>query len=424
MNGMKKLANYSKLGASYYKRNGARLTVGRLFLGVGTHLSSPKNAGGLRGRRNASLVKFEDAAVADWTVDPQWKQEPRSVGDGPFTTAWIMSPPGEHSGGHQNIFRFLSFLEQAGHTVKIFLYSSNPLPINIKGIQKILRASVAYPQLNASIEVYSPSAGVGEEVDAIFSTGWETAYPSYLDRSNARRYYFVQDFEPSFYSVGSESVLAENTYRFGFEAFTAGRWLAKKLSTDYGMKTHPFDFAADFSLYKRTNEQRRSDVFFYARPVTARRGFELGVMTLAEVKRLRPLTTIHMAGWRLGGWDVPFDFIDHGAMSISDLSPLYNKCAAALVMSLTNMSLLPLELLSCGTIPVVNDAENNRLVSDNPHIAYTPLSPKALAHRIVEILDDSQQIEKSCEAASSVSDFSWDDAGAQFVAAFEEAMRG
>ncbi|MDK6419994.1 glycosyltransferase family 1 protein, partial [Actinotignum timonense] len=84
--------------------------------------------------------------------------------------------------------------------------------------------------------------GVGEEVDAIFSTGWETAYPSYLDRSNARRYYFVQDFEPSFYSVGSESVLAENTYRFGFEAFTAGRWLAKKLSTDYGMKTHPFDF--------------------------------------------------------------------------------------------------------------------------------------------------------------------------------------
>ena len=134
------------------------------------------------------------------------------------------------------------------------------------------------------------------------------------------------------------------------------------------MTTHPFDFAAEMTLYKRTNDSRRKDVFFYARPVTMRRGFELGCMVLADVKKRRPDIRIHMAGWDVSEWKVPFEYVNHGAMSLEELSPLYNKCAVALVMSLTNLSLLPLELASCGTIPVVNDAPNNRLVSDNPCI--------------------------------------------------------
>ena len=216
--------------------------------------------------------------------------------------------------------------------------------------------------------------------------------------------------------------LAENTYRFGFEAFTAGRWLAKKLHDEYGLRTHPFDFASDLSLYQRTNDQRRKDIFFYARPVTMRRGFELGCMVLADVKKRRPDIRIHMAGWDVSDWKVPFDYVNHGAMKLEELSPLYNRCAAALVMSLTNLSLLPLELLSCGTIPVVNDAPNNRLVADNPNIDYVPLSPGALAAELIRIVDANDQVEASRRAAASVESLSWADSGRRFVADFEEAM--
>ncbi|WP_026459328.1 glycosyltransferase [Schaalia vaccimaxillae] len=422
------VGSYARRGTAYYKKNGARLTAARFFLGLGSRLSQPRpttpTSGATRRRPLHMLVSFDDAAAVDWTRMPPWLEHPRVLGDGPYSTAWIMSPPGKSSGGHQNIFRFLSFLEGVGHRVKIFLYSSDPVPIDLEALREMLATSVAYPDLKASIEIYRPEIGVGPDVDALFATGWETAYPVYLDPSNAKRCYFVQDFEPFFYPVGSENRLAENSYRFGFEGFTAGRWLAKKLSDEYSMTTYPFDFATDLALYKRSNDARRDDVFFYARPVTTRRGFELGIMALAEVKRMRPQTTIHMAGWNVADWDIPFDYVNHGAMSIDELSPLYNQCAAALVMSLTNMSLLPLELLACGTIPVINDAPNNRLVSDNPNIAYTPLSPGALARSIIDVLDDPDQVERSRTAAQSVHNLSWQKSGHQFINAFEEAMRG
>ena len=409
-------------GTSYLRRNGVRMTTARLLQGMGNQIANSGKGKGKGKIPLGMLVKFSDAAALDWASEPHWRTNPRTVGEGPYTTAWIMSPPGESSGGHQNIFRFLSYLEAAGHRVKIFLYWSQKIPVDADRVREMIERSSAYPTLKASYALYDPAVGVGEDVDAIFATGWETAYPAYLDRSRARRYYFVQDFEPSSYPVGSENQLAENTYRFGFEAFTAGRWLAKKLHDEYGMRTHPFDFASDLSLYQRTNDQRRKDIFFYARPVTMRRGFELGCMVLADVKKRRPDIRIHMAGWDVSDWKVPFDYVNHGAMKLEELSPLYNRCAAALVMSLTNLSLLPLELLSCGTIPVVNDAPNNRLVADNPNIDYVPLSPGALAAELIRIVDADDQVEASRRAAASVESLSWADSGRRFVADFEEAM--
>ena len=409
-------------GASYLKRHGGRMTAARLLQGLGNQIANSGKGKGKGQYPLGMLVKFADAAALDWVSEPDWKKDPRPVGEGPYVTAWIMSPPGESSGGHQNIFRFLSYLEAAGHRVKIFLYWSQSIPVDADRVRDMIDRSSNYPNLKATYALYDPAVGVGDEVDAIFATGWETAYPAYLDRSRARRFYFVQDFEPSFYPVGSENQLAENTYRFGFEAFTAGKWLATKLRDEYGMTTHPFDFAADMTLYKRTNDERRKDVFFYARPVTMRRGFELGCMVLADVKKRRPDIRIHMAGWDVSEWKVPFEYVNHGAMSLEELSPLYNKCAVALVMSLTNLSLLPLELASCGTIPVVNDAPNNRLVSDNPCIDYVPLSPGAMATEIIRLVDAPDQVERSREAAASATTLSWEDSGRQFVSDFEGAM--
>ena len=74
-----------------------------------------------------------------------------------------------------------------------------------------------------------------EDIDVLFATGWETAYPVFNMKNPAHKMYFVQDFEPLFYGMGSKAVLAENTYRFGFYGITAGCWLTKKVG-EYGMK--------------------------------------------------------------------------------------------------------------------------------------------------------------------------------------------
>lgn len=370
-------------------------------------------------RDRPSLVFHDDASLVDWRTP---KPGTAIVVDRPLRTAWIMSPPGANSGGHQNIFRFLKVLEDAGHEVRIYLYST--FDTHTPGeVRSLIAGSSSYPTLAASIEKY-PEAGIAADVDAIFATSWETAYCAFRDRSTARRFYFVQDFEPLFYPTSSESVLAENTYRFGFYGITAGHWLETKLANDYGMRTSSFDFGSDPGAYHLHDGAARDSVFFYARPETPRRGFELGVYALEHFARAHPKVPIITAGQSLRHLKLPFPIEDRGNVQVGDLGALYNRCVAALVLSLSNLSLLPLELLSCGTVPVVNTGENNELVSSNPFIEYAPPIPIALAERLGELIARPDRDEYARRAAQSVALSSWAASGEQFLAGVERGMRG
>lgn len=368
-----------------------------------------------------SLVGYEEARTVDWSTPHPAVAHPVELPDGPLTVAWVMSPPGEGSGGHQNIFRFIRYLEGAGHTCRVYLHDMQRAYTDAQVAGRL--TSPSYTKVDATVEAYPPG-GVPDDVDVIIATGWETTYPSFLDTSRARRLYFVQDFEPLFYPTGTETVLAENTYRFGFAGITAGHWLASKLSTEYGMTAHAYQFGADPENYSFSNAGPRNEIFFYARPGTTRRGFELGIMALDTFARERPDYTINLAGSDVSRYDIPFRYKNLGSLPVTELNALYNRCAAGLVLSLTNMSLLPLELLAAGVIPVVNDAPNNTMVSSNPFIDYAPASPRALADHLIATVDRADLPEYARRAAASVGTNGWDESGRQFVAAFDKVIRG
>lgn len=370
------------------------------------------------------LVATEDAARVDWTSPPSNLRDPVVVKEGPIEIAWIMSPPGKESGGHQNLFRFIDIAEQAGHRCSIYFYDPLHGPVSIADVRAMLRSTEAYPDVKARFSMYDKKRGVAPGTQAIFATGWETAYPAYLDNSRARRFYFVQDFEPSFYAVGSEAMLAENTYRFGFHGITAGGWLSDKLNREYGMTTDHFDFAVDKTRYRVTNTGPRKEIFFYARPVTPRRAFEFGLIALRDFAELMPDVRINLAGWDVSNWEIPFRYRNLASLELSELNDVYNRCAAGLVLSLTNMSLLPLELISSGVTPVVNEGPNNRMVSENPYIEFVPASPMAIARKLVEIMERPDGVERSLAMSASVAEVDWSASGRQFVSAFERAMRG
>lgn len=412
--GPRVIARKTRTAFLMIKNNGIGATFGYARSKVG-QVTGPQRA--------RLLVDIEDAAAVDWTQLPERIADPIVVADRPTRVAWIMSPPGRESGGHQNLFRFIRFAELAGHSCDIYLYNAGAA-VDVQVVRDMLASSEAYPQLSGDIRVWDRNAGVAEGTEAIFATGWETAYPAFLDSSRARRFYFVQDYEPVFYPLGSEALLAENTYRFGFHGMTAGGWLAEKLRADFGMRTDHFDFSVDRSHYRYENTERRNEIFFYARPVTPRRAFEFGLIALADFARLRPDVKINLAGWDVSNWEIPFEYENLSSLQLSELNAVYNRCAAGLVLSLSNMSLLPLELLASGVIPVVNDGPNNRMVSDNPHIAYVPASPLAIASKLVEVVDRPDAPEYAKIASESVRDTTWEDSGAAFVQAFERAMRG
>ena len=308
---------------------------------------------------------------------------PRRIAhDGKLVLNWLISNVGYERGGLTGVLRMAVALEQRGHTCRIYLTHSSHSRLTVREQAGLLRAD--FPQLRAEVLA---DARAQRPAHACIATAWQTAYVAFNHGAGANRFYFVQDLEPMFFPAGSAAELARNTYRMNLYGLTLGPWLAATLRSDFGMPCSHFDFAADLDQYARVNRGPRSGIVFYARPGTARRGFELGVLALRAFHARRPEQPIHLIGGSVRGWQLGFPCVEHGHLSHTELAALYNRCATGLVLSFTNPSFLVLELLAAGCTPVVNDAPHVRMSLGSEGIAYARPSPAELAAALSSAVD-------------------------------------
>ncbi|MFW5450515.1 MAG: glycosyltransferase family 4 protein [Methylophagaceae bacterium] len=299
---------------------------------------------------------------------------------------WVIPDFNIGSGGHLNIFRVVKGLEDKGFICRI----------NIDGITHFSNGHEARKCIRKHFFQIEAEVSIGRQAllpaAATFATSWITAYTVRDFQASGKKYYFVQDFEPFFYALGSEYVFAEETYRFGFKAITAGNWLANKLVKKYGMEAIPFDFSYDRGLYKphARREPNRKRVFYYARPVTSRRAFELGILTLAKVHEKNPEIEFILAGWDVSSYEIPFPHLNAGVCSLEALPDLYSQCDVALIISLTNLSLLPLEIMACGCAVVSNTGNNVEWMLNESNTKLVEPSPAALSGAIVHLIENPQ----------------------------------
>ena len=346
-------------------------------------------------------VRPADVRAADLELPTAWPSSTAPAG-GPYTVNWVTTPPSAGSGGHTTMFRLISHLTAQGHRCRIYLYDvyGGDLAYN----EAMLRDG--YPNIHC--EVHDALDGMAD-ADAVFATSWPTAYVAFNDRCAGKRFYLVQDFEPFFYPKGTRSALAENTYRMGFHAVTAGRWLAELLARDYGMATDSFDFGCDADHYSLVDGSTRNGIVFYARRDAPRRAFELGILALELFAAMRPDIEIHCFGEKVGA--LPFAFVDHGLVAPGELNAIYNRCFAGLCLSMTNVSLVPHEMLAAGCVPVVNDADHNRIVLANDNVEYAAATPHALAAALRSVVERPGFDDVARTCAASVQSASWERAG-------------
>ena len=366
----------------------------------------------------------QDVIAVDWTIRRKFSAQPLVSKSGRPQLAWVISPPGVSSGGHQNAYRFIKYLEDAGYDITLFIYSAVKYPkISIEGIKSMVTGNGGYPKLKAEYRLYDPETGITGDFDGIVASDWPTAYAAWRYVRDVPRLYWVQDFEPFFFPAGPDYVVAENSYRLGYQGIACGPWLAGKVTEAGGMPCAFYDYQVDSAHYTRTNDARRDEVFFYARPTTPRRGTEFGLLVLEEVHRRRPDIVINIAGWDMSNAGLNFPFINHGTLDVSQLPELYNRQAAALLISLTSVSLLPLEVMACGVVPVVNDADNTRIsLNDNPGIDFVPMSPGLMAERLIAAVDNKKQVEHSRKIAQAMEGVSWAGPGEVVVSIFNKTL--
>lgn len=319
---------------------------------------------------------------------------------------WVIPEMGIGSGGHINIFRFVQKMQNLGLKNRVYVFRCGALDSDIKLKEFI---DQYYDLDTETIEVYHSVENM-KPAHAIIATSWQTAYFVRKFDKAISKFYFVQDFEPYFYAVGSEYTFAENTYKFGFRGITAGDWLKTKLNQEYGMCTESFGFSYDKELYQA--KQKKDDkkrLFFYARPVTPRRAFELGLLALTEVAKRIPEVEVVFAGWDVGGYKIPFTHLNAGSVKLEELADLYSQCDMCLVLSNTNLSLLPLEVMASNSVAVCTKGENSSWLVNDENSIMVDFDPIAIADKLIYYLEHRDELEiirkKGLEFAMSTS---WD----------------
>jgi glycosyltransferase involved in cell wall biosynthesis len=142
--------------------------------------------------------------------------------------------------------------------------------------------------------------------------------------------------------------------------------------------------------------------------VTERRAVPLAVLALEELHRRRPEVEIALFG-ESRPVTAPFPYRDLGVMTPEKLAHAYASAAVALVLSLTNPSLVPAEMLACG-LPVVDARSESMLecFGDKGPIALSELHPVAICEAIEELLDDlGARADASRAGAELVADRTW-----------------
>jgi glycosyltransferase involved in cell wall biosynthesis len=336
------------------------------------------------------LARKHLSAPTDILANYQWvltEEHPavlKGRQSGPLQINWILPGIATAHGGLFNIFRTIHQLEAWGHVNRVYMLGK--LPGGSELVRERIRKS--YFPINAKIEALSDKI---LESDVLIATSWPTAYAARGVGNTARKFYFVQDLEHMFYPAGSLYEFARHTYQFGFRGITAGRWIADVLQRDFNMECSFFGFSYDRHAYSNTGSRLlpagKKRVLFYARPETERRGFELGIIALSLVAKQIPDVEIVLAGFPHKSIDLPFQAVFPGVLSLSELGALYRSCDVALVLSHTNLSLLPLELMACGCAVVSNEGPNTEWLLSSQTARLAKADPQSLAGAVIELLE-------------------------------------
>lgn len=363
-------------GIRFVKRRGARGVLEKL------HLARKKN----------EFLKHYEFLLENRCVPLNPEEYKSHKNDEIKILNWVIPEMGEGSGGHINIFRFISLLEDMGFHSRIYLVLSPSYRYDNRGLRKTLASK--FPILDTRVEAFWDISEAGF-AHATIATSWQTAYFVKNFNNTISKFYFVQDYEPYFFPLGSFYQFAEDTYRFGFRGITAGDWLKEKLEREYNMVCDSFRFSYDKELYvPHDREGLSKKIFFYARPVTQRRDFEIGMLALNELAKRMPEIEVILAGWDVDYLEIPFNYQNLKIVDIRELSDIYGQCDLCLVLSNTNLSLLPLEIMASGSVAVCSGGENNTWLMNEKNSVLVSYDPVEIADKMEYYLTHPGELKK------------------------------
>ena len=92
-----------------------------------------------------------------------------------------------------------------------------------------------------------------------------------------------------------------------------------------------------------------------------------------------PEVEVVFAGWDISTFEIPFKYRDMGIMSVDKLSKVYSQCDLCLIISNTNLSLLPLEVMASNSVAVCSKGSNSTWLVNEENAVLVEYEPRNIA---------------------------------------------
>jgi glycosyltransferase involved in cell wall biosynthesis len=279
------------------------------------------------------------------------------------TVNWFIPDFSHAYGGIYTILRFADYFHfKKGIKNRLIIYG------NPQASETDIKNKIGKIFPNSSDEIIIlPNCDLSRvpEADASIATFWTSAYLLLKFNLTKGKFYFIQDYEPSFYPAGTIYALAEATYHFGFYGIVNSPGLYDLIMHEYGGSAEYFMPCIDKEIFypsekepSKPSVEKPCRIFFYARADGPRNAFELGIAALQKIKReYGECVKIYTAGskWDPNNYDLKNIIINLGILPYRETANLYRKCDVGIAFTLSkHPGYIPFELMACGC-PLVSN---------------------------------------------------------------------
>lgn len=337
--------------------------------------------------------------------------------------AFVVGTIQTFSGGHTSMLRIGTLFAKKGIDVHYVCFKSNDNSKMEFNARKNL-SSVQGKFIN-----YNDALSM--DFDVCVATSWESVYWS--KALNGYKAYFVQDYEPYFFKLNERYLLAKYTYELGYHIISLGRWNIEQIknSCNINGKIDYVDFPYEPSEYKEFKRDYNN--------YSSKRTVKLAIYSKEDGKRIpnlmqgilkRSKKALSQKGIEL---DITFFGFNKnykvtvgnnvGKLNKQQMTELYNASDFGMVASMTNISLVPYEMLATG-LPVIefkNGSYTSFLPEDSAILI--DFNPKTFANSILSYLNEPKKIinmvDRGKEALASLS---WKQTADEFLAILEKSI--
>lgn len=362
--------------------------------------------------KNTDILVKQVLDIANF--DPIIQSAPIELKKVIFVTPYM----NKHSGGLTSVLRIAMRLSKNN----IDVYFTCPTNDNISEMKINAHDNLSCYQAN-----YITWEEAKERVyDFIIAV--QDTYVYYARKLKGYLIYFVQDYEPYFNPVGDRYFLSKKSLELGEDIISLGKWnlqeINRNISNSKLGNLYSIEFPFEISEYPLSKKNFRS--------LRRKKEINIAVYVKREPKRLpgivmNLLNQLHdeysKEGINLNVFYFGLHSIEKvkygvnlGRISKAEIKKLYDKCDFGMVASMTNISLVPYEMIASG-LPVIEFADGSyeAFLGKDTAILLESFSYKELKRKMDIYINDISQLNCLCEKAQNkIEKLSWNRSAEQF----------